>query len=414
MQGTDLARRTAGFVEISSHEVASFRSWSPAELRHNIEVLKAAKARVIDGTMQAARYGELEGVLGLNLNPEGLLCSEALAAHLEPIAVCTYDWVHNMLQDGVLSVEIQAFFAVAGVTRQAVKNFLENPSWVFPKYHSAKAKDLHRIFDVRRISANNPDKLKASCSELLGVYGLVRHFVECEVPPSDGTDAARQSFLAVCNVMDLLLAAKFRFAPVADVWPALEAATVQFLQLHQVAHGEAFLKPKHHWQLDVPRQFQRDGCVLDAFVIERTHLNVKRVADPVRRTSTFEASVLSSLCTTAWRQALEDVPRGLLGPIAPLPGYVDTFVADRIEIFLIEISVGDVVMKGDTAGVVKACCLSAGQRCLIVDVAVVVRQVAAHSHIAKADGRLVVWDAASVRLALAWCPCEDGLLVLRQ
>ena len=43
----------------------------------------------------------------------------------------------------------------------------------------------------------------------------------------------------------------------------------------EAAYGEGWMKPKHHWQMDVPRHTQRDGLVLDAFVIERTHLAVK-------------------------------------------------------------------------------------------------------------------------------------------
>eukprot|EP00974_Lingulodinium_polyedra_P045137 4329648-Lingulodinium_polyedra.AAC.1 len=42
-----------------------------------------------------------------------------------------------------------------------------------------------------------------------------------------------------------------------------------------VAYGAAFVKPTHHWLLDIPAQLHRDGPVLDAFVVERTRVVVK-------------------------------------------------------------------------------------------------------------------------------------------
>lgn len=361
--------------------------------------------------MTSTACRDLEAVLGLNFNPDGLTSNADLAPHVDPVGACTYDWVHNMLQDGALSREIEAFFQVAGIDRAAVREFLAMPDWNFPKFHQLKARELHRIFDDKRISAANPQKVKASCAEFLGVYGLVRHFIETEVA-ADVAAEARQSFFAVCDVLDLLLAAKFRFIDIADVWQRLECATVRFLHLHKLAHGQKHIRPKHHWQLDVPRQLCRDNCVLDAFVIERAHLAVKRVADPVDRTSSFEASVLASLTSTVMQNASEVVPRGLLGPFAPLPGVENAFIADRMEIFSAEISVADVLFRGEAAATVRACCLHVGVRCVFVDVMAILQRPSEHSIIAACTGRLVVWEATDVRLALAWRPCEDGSLLI--
>ena len=182
-------------------------------------------------------------------------------------------------KDGTFSVEVACFLDVAGVSRSAVREFLADKEWCFAKANG-KAKALHRIFDDRRESAANPSRVKATCGELLGVYGLLRHYVECLVLRRAETESARQSFVAVCRVLDLLLDAKFGLASVSSIWAPLEAATAEHLRLHQAAHGDGSVRPKHHWQLDVPRQLARDNLVLDAFVIERTHLAVKAVADP--------------------------------------------------------------------------------------------------------------------------------------
>ena len=193
-----------------------------------------------------------------------------------------------------------------------------DPAWCFPGCNAVKSKQLHRIFDDRRVSSDNPSRIKASCAELLALYGLLRHFVECEVPMTEETSLHRRSFLAVCRVLDLLLQAKHCHTDARAAAIPLEVATSHFLECHKAAYGTVLVKPKHHWQLDVPRQLARDGMVLDAFVIERRHLDVKAVAEKVKNTSNYEASVLSSLSTVQWRQAANMTCRcGLVGRTAP-------------------------------------------------------------------------------------------------
>ncbi len=41
-----------------------------------------------------------------------------------------------------------------------------------------QAKELHRIFSVWRNPRDEEAKVRASASELLGLYGLLKHFVE--------------------------------------------------------------------------------------------------------------------------------------------------------------------------------------------------------------------------------------------
>lgn len=97
---------------------------------------------------------------------------------VDPIAVTTYDWVHNCLQHGIFNEEVEALLRVAktrGLSRDEIQSFLKDSEWSFAKSRSRKMKDLHRIFDERRVSSKkSPDKLKCSCSEAVSVYGLLR------------------------------------------------------------------------------------------------------------------------------------------------------------------------------------------------------------------------------------------------
>lgn len=78
-------------VEIDCHDASMCRQWRPEQLREVVDLLRAAKARVVEGTMTAARYESLEVSVGLRYNPDGFLASPALASHVDPVAVATYD-----------------------------------------------------------------------------------------------------------------------------------------------------------------------------------------------------------------------------------------------------------------------------------------------------------------------------------
>jgi hypothetical protein len=91
------------------------------------------------------------------------------------VQVCTYDWVHTFLQGGVFNTEAEAVLKVAGdqglLHRRDVQRFLKDGDWRWPRKAAEKNRYLHRIFDERRGDA---DKIKCSCAEALGVYGMIR------------------------------------------------------------------------------------------------------------------------------------------------------------------------------------------------------------------------------------------------
>lgn len=103
-----------------------------------------------------------------------------------------------------------------GIERERLQRLLADTSWVYPRCSKDRSRRLHRIFDARR-AAQDESKLKASCSELLGVYGLLRFFVELELSERPDFAPSLRSLLAVCRIIDLLLAAKRRHVSIDDV-----------------------------------------------------------------------------------------------------------------------------------------------------------------------------------------------------
>ena len=166
---------------------------------------------------------------------------------------------HMVLKDGVFSIEVRAFMEATGVERDTLKTALQSTAWVYPKVHDFECKQLWRIFDHRRVSSQDPQKVKASCKELLGVFALVRHFVEERVPMDPAHDAARSSFLAVCKVLDLLLTAKFRYDAIDSVAAELEVRmSCVRIPLIVVASCAMLLALTH---LGVPTTSAQSGCV---------------------------------------------------------------------------------------------------------------------------------------------------------
>lgn len=113
--------------------------------------------------------------------------------------------MHTLLQGGVFIIEIEALLLAvrsAGIARQDVYKFLRDQPWQFPLDGRAKSNQLHRIFGEKRTSKEDPDKVKCSCSEALGVYTLLRFFFESAVGGSADHSKPLESFRAVCRVLD--------------------------------------------------------------------------------------------------------------------------------------------------------------------------------------------------------------------
>ena len=130
---------------------------------------------------------------------------------------------------------------------------------------------------------------------------MLRCFVALQLGGDTDFERHVASFNAVCCIVDCILDVKRCLVDVRVGADRLEAAVRRHLALHTGVYGDVYIRPKHHWMLDVPQQFRRDGAVLDAFVIERTHLRVKAVAEPIQNVRGFERSALASLLTTTCR-----------------------------------------------------------------------------------------------------------------
>lgn len=399
-------------MEITSGDIAAFREWSHTDFQRAVDTIAAAAHRVATGRMTKTAFGELESAIGFRCNPLGLVAHRDACNIAQPIQTMRYDWVHSMLQGGVLTSEVDALLELSGTRREDLQKFLADASWSFPRNNLEKSRQLHRIFNARRSAEDG--KTKASCSELLGVYGLLRFFFELKLRDRPDMASGLRSFTSVCGVIDLLLTTKRRTASLPVLVGELKTAMATHLRLHIAAYGAQYVKPKHHWLLDVPDQVLRDGLLLDAFIIERMHLRVKSLAEKIKKTTSFEASVLSSALTVHLADVEAfDKGGGLRGRTAPFPGaHVGALVADKMECIGVTLAVGDFVTYGEDVGIIVACALEGGELYAIV------RDLAKQSDLTTCVAKytmtdsLSVWLASACAPAVAWRPRPDGCHVV--
>ena len=220
-------------------------------------------------------------------------------------------------------------------------------------------------------------------------------------------------FSLISHHKDVLLAIKQGLLPVDDGAAQLETATRTFLELHKVCYGGQHLKPKHHWMLDLGPQVRRDRMILDAFVVERQHLVVKSVAEHIRNTSNYEASVLSSLVNVQIRAVRElKLCDELLGRTSLLEGMPSVVVSDKLTIHSFTVSVDEVVLRGHEAGVVLTCAREGLELFCFVAPMVKLAQVTVQATRFRRTTTLAIWRAADLQHCIAWKEDPDGAVLV--
>ena len=218
------------------------------------------------GRMTMTRLKELRKAAGFACTREGLLCDRELRPWVDFAAIVTKDWVHTFLQDGIMQNEVLLFVHSAqhlGVTLQRLRSFLREP-WRFPSRCGCTGKNMHKVFDDKR---SNMERIRTTCSEMLALYGMLRCFVETQVPQDAATVNARRSFFAACDVVDAILVVKNQNEGYRAVADALQSLAEKHMAAHVAAYGAEFLKPKSHWSFEI-------CCVL--WRSTRTHQNYAR------------------------------------------------------------------------------------------------------------------------------------------
>jgi hypothetical protein len=273
------------FVEISCAEPHRFKKDDSSDIYQAVDSLRDAHRLWIAGAMTKGRFENIQKVLGLKFAPKGLLSCMELRAEIDVVDSTTIDWVHTGLQDGVFTVDMTLLLEAStenlDIEREDFHEYFQ-VDWQFPAWGKVKSKALYKVFD--RCRSSQESKVKASASELLGLYALLRHFAEMYLVGAPGMSDKVASFRAACDTIDIIMLTKHGRLTMRDGARKLRAAHSHHMQKHIAAYGTDHVLPKHHFMYDVADQWEKHEIVADAYVIERTHLRVKQVVTPIQNT----------------------------------------------------------------------------------------------------------------------------------
>ena len=404
-----LTRRAPQYVEISCHEYNKFKCRSPLDFRRSYAKVKSAHDALCSGRMRQALHDQVCMSEGFNFVADGMPYRISLRSPWTPIFdAITVDWVHSTAQDGMLTVECFAFLQSAnhkcGVTFDQVESYLKD-EWLFPKWLRNKYSRLHRIFSEYRLSrgSEEPTKIKANASECLGMYVLLRDFIETQVGERPELELERQSFDAACRVIDVIMKAKLHVMTMGDAARELIVIMGDFMAKHKEAYGDQFIKPKHNWLWDLIAQFLRDPFVLDALIVERLHLTVRRAADNIHNTRSFEASVLSRAINEQIEKLQSVIGMCTLEQTTAVncDGFADVvLIGDNMQILGMHVAVGDIIFRHDSAGKILACARQGHEFYCIVQLLSHIASTAPHKSLWRTSTQQRIWPALEVSQAV--------------
>ena len=218
---------------------------------------------------------------------------------MHPGDLVRYDWVHNLLQDGVFQVEVSLFFEHTCTDDVAARytRFL-NLDWLVNPHLAGSFRKLSEIClaeDIRGLS-------RPLAAQVIGFFRLFRVFMmsllgEPDLPAS--------SMIACCNLIEAFLDAKHwrrTFGPSIPRREAIKTAArnirrrwESLMQAHHRAYGSTSIKPKFHWAGHGADALEEDGDMADCLVVERLHLRVREAARVVDNTSVIEAATCTRI-----------------------------------------------------------------------------------------------------------------------
>ena len=340
-----LSTETGGkYVAVDCCQASKFQLFSEAHLRETIDVAVEASRQVAAGTLSLTKFDEATKALGFTATEDGLLADGELRRRINFMEVLRYDWAHTFLADSMVGKDMWALIDAAATqglfTQEDLYDFLAE-DWHFvgrKGKKDTKYNELKLVFNQWRREANESHgTVKAGMSELLGLYSLLRHFVQTQVKDTTKISREVDIFLSTCKAVDILLAAKKRRVDVRQAGSQLLATLEEHMRLRTEYYGNKGVTPKFHWAFDVAECMKTDGFVVDAFALERVHLRVKAVANHIKNTRSYESSLLAGATTSHLNNCTsqEDWTSGevLLGKLATVPQAPGIIAADKATYF---------------------------------------------------------------------------------
>ena len=317
-----------------------------------------------------ANFERLETACGLNWNIRGVLADQELREYVKPTSI-HFDGMHCYFSQGIAGLELRNF--PEALTRVGI-NFAE-----VRQYFEADWRMLGNI-NTRAIAAmtlsENREKSseaswKGMASELLSVYPIMDHMARTLLAPFHEIRNELRSFLCMCDIVKQLQRMKRQCPILVSEVVRLKLLQKSHLQAFIACYGEEQVRPKHHYSLHIGDQCLEHGMMLDCFVLERKHKQLKNAANNVHNTSMYETSVMA----LAWNASLHSASqladnfvgrRTVSRELAAILGAQEVLVGAHVMHNRLSIYFNDVLVSDTDAIEVCACIQIDGKLCLLV------------------------------------------------
>ena len=88
---------------------SQLKTWGQGELADTVGMVLLASEQYQSGEMTKEMFEDIEKASGLNANPLGLLADDILRSRWDLVGIMRLDWVHNTLQNGMMTIEAWLF-----------------------------------------------------------------------------------------------------------------------------------------------------------------------------------------------------------------------------------------------------------------------------------------------------------------
>ena len=235
-----------------------------------------------------SRLREYQTLTGFNHNPHIWFLQEDLR-QLLPWENITYDSMHCYFSNGICCQEIGNFYSAClaseRVSRQHILDFMEQ-GWL-PCFGSSADGFVLSLLNEKLLKTNAD--YRGDAAQTIGLFSLLGHFAETVVP-ADVLQAEVKSYLALVDVVNVILQSKSDFACARGL-SALQSKHVEFFT---AAYPDC-CRPKHHFPFHMERQIEKTQCHIDCFPMERKNKYFKQLAPRIQRLTGFSTSCLLRL-----------------------------------------------------------------------------------------------------------------------
>ena len=261
---------------------------SNTDVRGAVRRLHACKATDAPG-MFALR----EQAVGYKYEPYGLLMDPELDTIVNPVSQFCHDWMHAIFVHGVFgTVVFRLLESMVSDGRRDVWDSLDGymQLWTWPsRVHSNSMKS---VFSQQRATSSRKAKnFKCAASEGLSMYPVLAFFVQTVLLPAGRRIHECKAFIALADMIDLLCAIPLGCVSVDQLRECIKV----FLNLCMDAGWSAYMHPKFHWLVHLPKHYSQFMCLPTCWVHERKHSVVKRYANEICNTGAFERSLLGEV-----------------------------------------------------------------------------------------------------------------------